>query len=306
MNLAARSFISVLFAGAAVGVGIAQSAPTQPTREDIMRDNLEQRMNNMRNLDTLARKQAELEKAKPPKARYYAPELTKELERRLEIGGSLRERFAAFLAKPGTGLLRLIEQSDCSGIKKASKAADCYQENANIREFANAYSFRARERVHFGSSDLAIAKGHLVGGRRSVQTILVALKETELDAVGPDTSELAYLFEFRPAEDAPGMDAQFEDLRTGMTVANFSAGGLLNKLTYSKTASVEPGAVYALRAIGYRSGTVAAGDKDSDVVIVFKVVETDGSGAATILWRELDRKPGVVMKEGGPETTDGK
>ena len=306
MNLIARTFAAALFAAILTGGSLAQSPPTQPTREDIMRDNLEQRMNNMRNLDTLARRQAELERAKEPKARYYRPEMTKDLERRLEISDSFMARYGPFLSKPGTGIIRLIEQADCSAIKKESKAAECYQENANIREFANAFSFRARERVHFGSSDVAMAKGHIVGGRRSVQTILVAIDDAELENAGPETPELAYLFDFRPAEDAAGMDAQFEDLRAGMSVANFGAEGLSKKTTYSKTARIELGGIYALRAIGYRSAALAGGDKDSDVVIVFKVVEADGRGGVTLLWREVARKPGVVMKEEAAEPTDGK
>lgn len=284
----------------------AQQPPTQPTREDIMRENLERRMNTMRNLDTLARKQAELDRGTAPKTRYYRPELTKDLEKRIEIDESLRARYASTLSMAGTGIVRLVEQADCSGIKKASKAVDCYQGNANIREFANAYSFRERSRTHFGSSDIAAAKGYFVGGRRSVQTILVSLQGAELAEVSAETPELAYLFEFKPAEDAGGMDSQFEDLRAGMTVANFKDGRLSGKVTYSKAAAIQPGGTYALRAIGYRSAELAPGDKDADVIVVFRVIESDGRGGATILWREISRKPGMVMREDAAESANGK
>lgn len=306
MNLKAAIFATLAFSFFLVMSVRPQSPPRQPTQEDIMRDNLEQRMNNMRNLDALARKQAEADRASEPKARYYRPELTKELRERMQIAESHLSANIGFLDGQASGIVRLIEQADCSGIKKPSKAAECYQENANIREYANAFSFRERQRAVFGKSDLALAKGHLVGGRHSVQTIIVPLGNADFGGLAESSPEISYLFSFRPAGDAEGMDAQFEDLRMGMTVTNFANGGAAGKFTYSKSAKLRPGEVYALRAIAYRSPVNTPSEKDSDVVVVLKVLETGKDGGATILWRELSRKPGMVMRDEEQAETDGK
>lgn len=306
MNRKTAILAALAFSIFLVPPALSQSPPSQPTREDIMRDNLEQRMNNMRNLDALARKQAEAERAGEPKARYYRPELTKELRERMQVAEPLLTSNVGFLDGQSSGIVRLIEQADCSGIRKAEKAAECYQENANIREYANAFSFRERERAVFARSDLALAKGHLVGGRHSVQTILVPLGDADFGGLTAESPEISYLFGFKPAEDAEGMDAQFEELRMGLTVTNFANGSPSGKFTYSKSAKLRPGGVYALRAISYRSPAISPSDKDTDVVVVLKVLETGKDGGATILWRELSRKPGMVMKDEERTEQDGK
>jgi len=75
-------------------------------------------------------------------------------------------------------------------------------------------------------------------------------------------------------------------------------------MTYSKTAKIETGQVYAMRSIAYRSEAMSQTEKDADVVIVLKVVDTDDNGGATLLWKEISRKPGLVMEEDETETDE--
>ncbi|REJ77875.1 MAG: hypothetical protein DWQ47_16065 [Acidobacteria bacterium] len=280
--------------------------PTRRTTADVVRDNLERRMNDMRNLDTLARQQAARDRNTPPKARYYNPELTKDLRRKMELSDELALTYAGYIENENSGVVKLISMNDCDKIKKTSRQIDCYQENANVREYANAFSFREKRRSIFGKSDVAVSRGFFVGARHSVQTMIVALDGVDFHQMAVDSPEISYLLSFRPGETAKMMDAQYDELLNGLTVVNFSEGKSTGRLTYSKTVEIEQGAVYALRAIAYRSAESSPSDKDADVVVLMKVVETDDEGGATVLWRELSRGPGMVMKLAEDKSVDGK
>lgn len=273
----------------------SQVADDRRSREAIVRENLEQRMNNMRNLDSLARKTGRTAEA-DMKTRYFRPELTKELEEQLEVDPSAIDAYRGIFDQPNTGAVRLIAQKDCTGIKRERKLADCYQENSNIREFANAYSFREQKRTVFGRSDIALSRGFIIAGRHSVQTILADLGTSDIGRLTPESPEIAYLFGFVPRSDPAGMDAQYDELKNGLTVANYDNGRIGEKQTYSKAARILPDRVYAIRAIAYRSPDSSPGEKDADVIVVFKIVETDDEGGATIVWRELSRKEGLTMR----------
>lgn len=291
----ASSVMLFIVTGLCTLVAGAQTPPSQPTQSDIIRENLERRMNTMRNLDTLARKQAEVDQREELKTRYFRPELTDELRDKLEVDAKVKQAYGDLLSRPGAGALKLLPQKDCSRIERLSKATDCYQQNANIREFANAFSFRENRHTLFGKSDIGITGKYIVGGRHSVQTMIVDLGEIELDAVGADSAEIDFLLSFKPDGSAKGMDAQFDELKNGMTVASFENGVAGPTRNYSKVAKIDAGHVYAFRSIAYRGETTEPAPKDVDVVIVFKVVGQDGDGTTTIVWKELSRKPGMVM-----------
>ena len=277
----------------------SQVADDSRTSEAIVRENLEQRMNNMRNLDSLARQTGRATEA-DMKGRYFRPELTGELKEQLEVNPSAIAAYSDILGQPNTGAVRLVAQKDCTGIKRESKLANCYQENSNIREFANAYSFRERKRTIFGRSDIALSRGFIIAGRHSVQTILVDLGTLEIGLLTPESPEVSYLFGFAPLSDPAGMDAQYDELKNGLTVANFVDGSIAGRLTYSKAARIVPDRVYGIRAIAYRSPDSSPGEKDADVVVVFKIVETDDEGGATVVWREISRKEGLIMRPEEP------
>ncbi|QQS41298.1 MAG: hypothetical protein IPM63_18370 [Acidobacteriota bacterium] len=272
------------------------SRPDRPTQSDIVKDNLERRMNTMRNLDALARRQAEIERREELKTRYFRPELSDELRERMEVAPDVLQAYGDLLSRPDTGAIRLVPQGDCTRIERLSKATECYQENANIREYANAFSFREKLHTLFGRSDIGITSKYFVGGRHSVQTMIVDLGQMELSAVDRDSAEISFLFSFVPEASSKGMDAQFDDLKNGMTVASFENGAVGRTRNYSKVAKIEPGHVYAFRSIAYRGETTEPLEKDADVVVVFKVVDREEDGDTTIVWKVLSRKPGMVMK----------
>lgn len=291
---------SVILALAAIVTAAGQGVPTTPTREDVVRDNLERRMNDMRNLDVLSRRTA-AERREAVRAQYFRPELTKDLERRRTVDDSVLTRFAEFLKAPGTGAVTLIAQSDCRRYSKVSKLEDCYQENANIREYANAYSFRENKRAVFAQSDLGLSGEYLIAARHSVQTLLVFLGRKDVADIDLSSREISFLFDFRPSQDPALMDVQFNDLANGLTVAEFDGDRITGKQNYSKAAKLQEGAVYALRSIAYRPEGAEPLGKDADVVVVFKVVALTSSGEVTIVWKELSRSPGVVMTRGEQE-----
>lgn len=299
--------LTAAFCFSALVVG-AQNPPSNPQRRteaDIVRDNLEQRMNNMRNLDALARKQAEMDSREALKTRYFRPEMTEDLRERMEVDPESLTEYSDLLASPDAGALKLIAQKECGKTRNFKKATDCYQENANVREFANSYSFREKERTIFGKADIGVTADHFVAGRHSVQTLLVDLGERDLEGITADSALIGYLFSFLPLESAKGMDAQFEDLRRGLTVTNFENGTAGERFTYSKAAKISAGHVYALRTIAYRGEGSEPLPKDVDVAVVFRVIDLH-DGAVTIIWKEISRGPGLVMKLSEDGAIDGK
>jgi hypothetical protein len=281
----------------AISAAFGQGVPSQPTKDDIVRENLEQRMNTMRNLDVLSRRTAK-ENRESLKTTYFRPELTEELEQRLEVAPSVLAVYGELLRQTGTGAVKLLAQANCEKIRKSSKLVECYQQNANIREFANAYSFRENKRAVFARSDIAVTSDYLVAGRHSVQTLIVRLGPKEVQWIDRDSPEIGYLFEFTPAPDAKGMDAQFEELKNGLTVVEMSGSEMKGARSYSKTARIVPGEVYAIRCIAYRPEGSEALEKDRDVVVVFKIVETPGEAGTTLVWKEIYRGDGMVMESG--------
>lgn len=279
----------------AICPAFGQGIPSRPSTGEIVQDNLERRINDMRNLDVLSRRTAAKER-QAVKERYYLPELTDDLVRRRTVPQSVLVNYSKVLKQSNSGAVRLLFPPDCSRVTRISRLTKCYQENANIRGFANAYSFRENKRAVFARSDIALSEKYLFAGRHSVQTLLVSLGNADLAAIGRDSPEVSFLFAFRPAEDPKGMDAQFAELVNGLTIAAFDGDTETGRRTYSKMALVERGCTYALRSIAYRPEGEDPLPKDADVVVVFKLVERSGSGA-TIVWKEIARGEGVQMKK---------
>lgn len=292
------SFLLVAVCAASAQVVLGQRPSATPTRDDIVRENLERRMNTMRNLDALARWQTQAGRRQGIASRYYKPVLSPELEEQRKASDAVLRVYRELLSLPDTGVVKLVAQKDCGDLRKRKELIKCHQGNSNIREFANAFSFREKRRTVFGRSDLAVAAGYFVAGRRAVQTLLVDLGVRELGILTPDSKEISYLFDFVPGETSEQMDAQYLDLKKGLTVTNFEDGSAGERRNYSKAAEIVRDHVYALRTIAYRGEASEPSGKDADVVIIFRAVETDGNGGTTIVWREIARGEGMIMKMG--------
>lgn len=276
------------------GVAYSQGINSPPSRDDIIRDNLERRMNTMRNADTLARRNSASSR-EAVKARYFRPVLDKDLRRRIKIDPKTTERHKQFLASTGSGITRIVSPENCGSIRKLRKLAKCYQRNANVREFANAYSFRESRRTVFARSDIAVSGEYLVAGRHSVQTLLAYLGNIEINDVSEASKGIRYLLAFRPKILADEIDKQFAMLDNGVTVASYSDGEAGTSFTYSKRCRIRKNGTYAIRSIAYRPTGNEPLPKDQDVIVIFKVLGEAENGAVTILWKELVRSTGREM-----------
>jgi hypothetical protein len=266
-----------------------------PTRSDIIRDNLEDRMNTMRNNGSLSRQTPE-QLREYARTKYYSPVKSEELLEALEIDPALTAGFQNFLQTPNTGVFKFLPLPDCSKLRNLKKLEECYQDNANIREFANAFSFREGEMTVFARADLATNKGYILTGRHSVQTILVNLGDVPLEDLTLNSAGISYLTNFKPAAYAKQMDEEFDMFNNGVTVGDYRDGKIAGSYTYGKVTRIEENRTYALRSIAYRPESATLLGKDRDIVVVFRILDADKDGAVTILWKELNRTDGMVMK----------
>ena len=169
------------------------------------------------------------------------------------------ERFAAFLAQPDTGLVRLLPP-------------ERYDNVLTLRGGGAYYSFTRRTHEYGFGSDVSLERNDFsVGFAGADFGMLVALEDVPISAVALDTPGVRYLSDFTPPTVEP--EARIQQLRVsdGFQIENFH---------YKRNVLVRANMTYVLRSISYR---------ESDVLVAFRVVRIDEDGSVTLLWRMLRR-----------------
>ncbi len=288
----------ILFFAAA----LAFTQPPPTAGSESRQDQIERRMSNLGILDKIVRDEAARDKERNAKSRLHRPILTKDLIREMEVNETLLNGFQLLLSAEGTGVVKLLNFQDCGKKRDSSGRAKCLQDNVNIREFANSFSFRESKRSVFARSDLSIFGGYLVTGRHSVQTLIVDLGDIPLEQIGLDTDGIGYLIDFVPGESEDTIDSEYDFISNGVTVVSYKDWGKNRRFNYGKLARLADETAYAVRAISYRPEGSEALPKDQDVIVAFRVVDVDKNSAATIVWKELRRTTGKVMMA-APDST---
>ena len=286
-------FVVCMFVLLAGQLCLAQGTPQ--TQADRQQDQLERRMTNLGFSDKLAREQAAAARRAKLIATPVQPKMTEEFAEEMETDPDLRAQYAGFLAASNTGIVKLISSGECKALKSEKKLRSCLQRNANIRGFANSFSFREGKRNVFARSDIALKDSYLITGRHSVQTMVVRLGSIRLDSITLDSGGLSYLRGFKPSKSAAKMDAEFDKLANGVTVATFTPDGKEIKFNYGKISMAEVGMTYAMRSIAYRPVASDPLPKDKDVIVVFRVVAHEKNKNVTIVWKVLTQKVGMEM-----------
>ena len=267
----------------------------RPTQQDRNQSDLERRMSNM-SLQELARRRAASEERRRELLAFPTqPKMTDEFRQSMEPDADDLRANGSVLNTPGTGIVKLLSSEDCKVLGDEGKLKKCLQRNANVRSFANAFSFRERKRAEVRKADLILKDGYFITGRHSVQTIMISLDDVTLEGVSLDSPGVGYLVSYKPEGNLKKMDADYELFKTGVTVASFATGKEV-RYSYGKIAKVEEGKTYVVRSIAYRPEGNAPLDKDQDVIFAFRVVDRDKNKNATIVWKELKRGPGLEMK----------
>ncbi|HEY8559282.1 MAG TPA: hypothetical protein VIL74_02680 [Pyrinomonadaceae bacterium] len=213
---------------------------------------------------------------------------TREQKKRLQPNAADSAEYAAFLARPRTGIFRLMPDIGCAenvNIIRADAACLDY-----IPE-SSAYSFREKEHTIEPLSDLRLRNGYLISDGILAQGILVALGEIELDEIAATGAGLDFLLNYAPP--AQGAEAQKQYLQTlrGVKIGGYE---------YKKALPIVENMTYALRVVAYKGSVyrsfrgyrfdVLFGDKRIDLTVAFRVVRREPDGSATLLWKEIERR----------------
>jgi hypothetical protein len=178
-----------------------------------------------------------------------------------------RAAYAEFLAKPDTGLIRLLPRV-------------IYNRNANKEDKSltirlGAYYSFARLTHEYGyGSDIELESGCLsVGFAGADYGMLVNLGDLTLDEITLDHPGVRYLATYAPP--LKETDARLEARQFGQGVA-------VDEVRYERRLPVQVTSTYLLRSINYST---------SDVLVAFKVVRKDSDGSIILVWKLLKKYP---------------
>ena len=108
----------------------------------------------------------------------YIPYKSNEIKEKLKIDRAEISDYESFLNESKTGIFKLLPLPDCND---AENKSECFQTNANLRTYANAYSFREKNHKDYSKFDIAIEQDSFVVSKFSVQTMLVNLGDVSLE-----------------------------------------------------------------------------------------------------------------------------
>jgi hypothetical protein len=176
------------------------------------------------------------------------------------------EAFAEFLAKPGTGLVRLLPRERWDG-KLSMRGDGAY------------YSFTRLTHEYGYGSDIQLEQDNFsVGFAGANFGFLVNMGNVPLEGVSKATDSVQYMAAFQtPLAEPEARKAHLQ----------FSSGGhRAGQWTYRNRLPVVLNNTYAVRSVNYDG---------SDVLVAFRVVRKDFDGSVVLLWKMLKKfpKPGL-------------
>jgi hypothetical protein len=232
-------------------------------------------------------------------APLYRRPTRKELKS-IEPRRELLDQYARFLRQPKTGLTKLIDDKGCAENTKVVVATDnCLK--YTMPGAGSSFSFRAQTYRIPRLSDLTFTDKSFQSGGVLLHGIFVNIGDIPLEEVTPQTRGLKYLVDFQPEPDyekSREIDAQ---LMKGIKKDGF---------LYRRGLFSVENTTFALRSIAYGGKYFRAVknltynefdfDKRKDVIVVFRIVETDEAGNVTILWKEIQEKDSPEVKRAPP------
>jgi hypothetical protein len=151
-----------------------------------------------------------------------------------------------------------------------------------------AYSFRTESYRLPRLADVILIDGVFRTGGVYQQVIMAEIGDVAIDDVTLDSYGLKYLVGLKPVRDSDEFMRFDGEIQKGI-----EANGFL----YRKGHLVKENSTFILRSIAYRgifmrsvdgiSYDELEFDKRRDVIVVFRVVDTDAAGNVTIAWKRL-------------------
>jgi hypothetical protein len=179
-----------------------------------------------------------------------------------------RNSYAAFLRTPDTGLIRILPR-------------ETYDDNATkdrkriVTRGGGAYYSFARLTHEYGyGSDIELSQDQLSTGFGGADYgLLTNLGDVPVESVSLETPAANIFAAYNPPSEEP--KARIEQHR-------FQMGADLQGISVSRRLPLKLNSTYLVRSVNYR---------ESDVLVVFRVVRIDSDKSAIILWKLLKKYP---------------
>ncbi len=223
------------------------------------------------------------------------PFLTKRDKRLIAVDRSDRKKYAKFLSKSNTGIVRLHDAQKCEKSKHAINVANgCPW---NIYGKATAFSLRKEQYVFGWLSDLKFLRGKLRVDGIYTLGFITQLKDVSINDIGLNHAGLKDMVGFVPSDQKSEIIRQ-RDLA--------DRGFLIEGRKYKTSLAVSKDATFAFRIIAYRGRVekkfgeskidILDGDKRGDVVGVLKLIRENSDGSIVLLWKKLSEKSSPKLR----------
>lgn len=232
-------------------------------------------------------------------ARYIDPIYRKPTRDELvavAVDPTITAKYAAFLDTPNTGGFKLVRDNGCDQKTSVVSATDVCR-TYSMPGAGNSFSFRTGNYRLRRLGDLSSRDGSFFVPGVFMHGILTVLGDIDPNGIGLESPGVASLAALSPAT-STGKATEF-----GATIAR---GFQKDGHRFSATVKMKVNTTYALRSIAYRGKVMRAvvgatynemeRDKRRDVIVIFRVVDLDADGAATIIWRELRNTESPELK----------
>lgn len=196
------------------------------------------------------------------------------------------ERYAEFLAGPGTGLFRIFPRTNCDqGLTLSPAEAGKCRNFIPIKGGGSFYSFRYQSNLPVATDgwDIRLEGGLISGGNETVQVLMTELTGGELDKVKKGARAFDMLGALVPAKSSAEITSTRASLENGLEVKGGRVVGAVK---------AEPGSLFAIRIIALRRD---GGDerldrigRGIDATIAIKIVGEESDGSFVILWKAFD------------------
>lgn len=180
-----------------------------------------------------------------------------------------RKAYAEFLARPDTGLIRLLPRGKWDG-------------KLSIRGGGAYYSFTRLTHEYGYGSDVELQQGNLMVGFAGADFgLMLDLGEVPLEVVSEETEAVRFMASYK----APVAEAE---VRAAYRQFGEREGHQAGPWIYRSSLPAVAGHTYALRSINYR---------ESDVLVAFSVVRKEADGSVVLLWKLLKSYPKPTLEQ---------
>jgi hypothetical protein len=199
--------------------------------------------------------------------------LSKEDKIKLAPQKEILDKYAEFLKKRKTGIVKLLDLLSCNNKVVNVNDTKCL-ETPQIIGNGSLYSFRARSYVDMDSIDIRLANGTFYSAWSPLNYSLFS----ELGGISVDT--------FDPGKDKPSLKKFLVDKDISQITAQkkqFESGVKIKNLMYQTNVPAKKDTTYLLCSGSYNLRLRSF----DEIVVVFRVIQKENDGSIVLIWKEL-------------------